>query len=350
MPAEQSDQERCPYCGPPYEGFTDDHVFPQFLGGRRTIRVCRRCNNTFGHTFEGGASKQLARLQVFISHFGLNLTRNPAIWSSALMIDDEQLDLTSGPDGVQYRLSKPIIRTDQDGNIIGGKARSTREANSIARGLIESGKATEVEITPDEASVLEEMKLVVATSFDDNLFRFSTKLAAALAIASGYRDLISSSGIPAYLHGRAGWLSRVAFCDVKPLIRLKPPLAHTVYIELGEKSYGIVLIFGYQKIFVPLPSSAERRAILASLDPLTGEESFADVDSIGPRDIPATIQKDSALAHLQSMLDTLTEDAVLRGAKKKPELSIRDVDLGAPMPSWWSSSTVRYMFPDFPRR
>jgi hypothetical protein len=134
------------------------------------------------------------------------------------------------------------------------------------------------------------------------------------------------------------------------LIRLKPPLAHTVYIELGEKSYGIVLIFGYQKIFVALPSSAERRAILASLDPLTGEESFADVDSIGPRDIPATIQKDSALAHLQSMLDTLTEDAVLRGAKKKPELSIRDVDLGAPMPSWWSSSTVRYMFPDFPRR
>src|ERR1019366_7642730 len=71
--------EVCPYSEPPYDVFTDDHIFPQFLGGRRTIRVCRSCNSFFGHSFEGAASKQLKRLQVFISNFGLDLSRNSAV-------------------------------------------------------------------------------------------------------------------------------------------------------------------------------------------------------------------------------------------------------------------------------
>lgn len=135
---------------------------------------------------------------------------------------------------------------------------------------------------------------------------------------------------------------------MSPLHKLKPPLAHTVYVELGLVSYAIVLIFGSHKAFVPLPGFSYGRAILASLDPITGEECFRDVDPIGPRTVPNSIQQNLAHSHLQGMLDTLAEDAVTRGAKNKPELYVGKLDMGSPMPDWWANSTLRYMFPRFP--
>lgn len=340
--------EECPYCEPPFTEFTDDHIFPQFLGGRKTIRVCKKCNNSFGHSFEGRASQQLKRLQVFISNFGLDLTRNPAVWPAALVIDDVTYDLMPGPAGTQYRLSKPIVRRDGEGRVVGGKARSRSEANKLAKGLIESGRAKRIEIVPEDSSSLEDVKLNIASSFDDNIFRLATKLAAAVAVASGYQQVISRSEIPQYLHGTGKWPTCVAYCDVEPLRKLKPPLAHTVYLEMGEASYSLVLIFGYMKIFVPLPASSVPRGILASLDPLTGEESIGDVDPIGPRTVATFIREESIRAHLKGMLAVLTEDAVTRGAMRKPDLTIGDLDLGPPVPAWWMNSTARYMFPKFP--
>jgi len=29
--------EVCPYSEPPYADFTDDHIFPEFLGGRESL-------------------------------------------------------------------------------------------------------------------------------------------------------------------------------------------------------------------------------------------------------------------------------------------------------------------------
>jgi HNH endonuclease len=343
------DDEQCPYCGISTE-ITDDHIFPQFLGGQRTIRVCRRCNNTFGHTFEGKVSAQLARLQIFISHFGLNLSRNDAVWRAALTVRGEDFDLTPGPAGAQYHLSKPVVRKDEKGRIIGGRARSLSEANKMARGLIRSGHAREVDITANEDPVLENIRLDLSDSFNDDLFRLATKMVASLAVASSFDKLISESQIPDYLHGRAAWGTSVAYCDVTPLNQLRPPLAHTIYLETGQPSYGIVLLFGHQKIWVPLPNSTERKAILASLDSISGEESFGEVEPIGPRSVPAVIEQGVALKHLQGMLDTLADEAVARGANERPALYVGQFDLGTPLPSWWTTSTVRYMFPNYPPR
>jgi hypothetical protein len=343
------DDERCPYCCISTE-ITDDHIFPQFLGGRRTIRVCRKCNNTFGHTFEGNASEQLARLQVFISHFGLNLSRNNAVWPSALTVNGEELSLTSGSAGAQYHLSKPVLRKDEEGRITSGRARSLSEANKTARGLIRSGKAKKIDITPAENPTLEDIRLDLAYNFNEDLFRLATKMVASLAVASGFDKLISESRIPDYLHGRAAWGTSVAYCDVSPLNQLRSPLAHTIYLEVGQPSYGIVLMFGHQKIFVPLPNSTERKAVLASLDPISGEESVGKVGPMGPRAVPAVIERGQALEHLQGMLDTLADDAVARGAKERPALYVGQLDLGTLLPSWWTTSTVRYMFPNYPPR
>lgn len=345
-----NEMETCPYSQPPDREFTDDHIFPQFLGGRRTIRVCKQCNNTFGHTFEGRTSTQLKRLQVFISHFGLDLTRTKAAWPAALTIGDESYDLRPGPDGAQYFLSKPTFIKEAEGNIIGGKARSMSEAKRITDGLIKAGKAKEVEIFTSQDKPIEDVSLTGAFSFNEDLYRTATKMTANALVAFDRADIITASGIPAYLHGNGSWLTSLAYCNVDPIRGLRPPLAHTIYVELGEFSYGIVLIFGFQKIFVPLPSVSKPEAFLASLDPLTGDEQCCSVNPIGPRSIPVVIQHHEAMTHLQDMNEALTREAVMRGAKHPPQLQTKDLDLGTPVDPAWTSGTIQYVFPPITKR
>jgi hypothetical protein len=337
--------ETCPYSPPPYEKFTDDHIFPKFLGGRNTVRVCKSCNDRFGHVFGGPASRQLKRLQVFISHFGLDLTRMPATWPAAIVIADDTYDLRPGPEGAQYFLSKPTFTKDAEGNVIGGKARSTSEAKQITAGLIKAGKAKEIEIFTSPDIPIDDVSLTGSFSFDDELYRTATKLAANLLIAFARSLVVKESGIPSYLHGQGNLLARPAYCGVKPIRDLRPPLSHTIYVELGRISYGIVLIFGFQKIFVPLPSASQSEAFLGSLDPMTGDERFDAIRPIGPRSVPALIQHPEAMAHFEEMSDALTREAIQRGAKRPPKLQTKDLDLGAPVDTSWTNGTIRFMYP-----
>jgi hypothetical protein len=340
-----SEMEICPYSLPPYAEFTDDHIFPRFLGGRRTIRICRQCNSQFGHTFEGRASRQVKRLQVFISHFGLDLTRMPATWPAAIVIGDDTYDLRSGPEGVQYFLNKPTFTRGADGDLIGGKARSLSEANQIRSRLIKAGKAKEVEIFTSQGKPIDDVSLTGSFSFDDDLYRLATKMAAAMLVAFDRSQVVTASGIPSYLLRKGNWLTAPAYCDVAPIRDLRPPLSHTIYVELGKISYAIVLIFGFMKFFVPLPSVQQSGAFLGSLDPMTGDERFDYVKPIGPRSVPALIQRDEAMTHFQDMDDALTREAVQRGAKHPPKLQTKHLDLGTPSDLSWTSGTIRFMFP-----
>ena len=345
MKTETDNSEQCPYCNNPSSTFTDDHIFPQFLGGRRTIRVCRDCNNKFGHSFEGASAKHLKRLLVFISAFGLDLTRVPGLWPLALKIGEASYDLIPGPDGAQYVLSKPVIRRDSDGNIIGGSARSVTEANQIARGIRKVFPAKEIEISQAPQEPFDDVPLKVPTTFNPDLYRFATKLVAAVLVNFGHRQLISTSGIGSYLHAKGQWQSSPAYCDVTAISKLSRPLSHSVYVELGTQSYGVVLIFDYLKLFVPLPAYPTAKAFLATLDPLDGEETFTEVDPIGHHSVPLAMRSAEIVAHLDGMNKTLTEAANLRGARRSPTLTIQGLDLGRPQ--WFSQtdSTLRFMRP-----
>jgi hypothetical protein len=280
------EMETCPYSQPPYGEFTDDHIFPQFLGGRRTIRVCKQCNNTFGHTFEGRASNQLKRLQVFISDFGLDLTRTAATWPAAIVINEITYDLQSGPEGAQYVLHKPTFIKDAEGSIVGGKARSLSEARQITSGLKKVGKIKDAEIFFGEDKPFEGINLTSALTFNDDLYRLATKMAAATLVAFDRAQVVAESVIPAYLVGAASIPVSPAYCDIEPIRNLRLPLSHAVYVELGEVSYAIVLIFGFLEVYVPLPSVRQSAAFLASLDPMSGDESFQVVMPIGTRTVP----------------------------------------------------------------
>ena len=188
------EMETCPYSQLPYGEFSDDHIFPRFLGGSRTIRVCGQCNNIFGHTFEGRASNQLKRLQVFISDFGLDLTRTTAAWPAAIVIDKITYDLQSGPEGAQYVLHKPTFIKDSEGNIVGGKARSLSEARQITSGLKTAGKIKDAEIFYGEDEPFEGVNLTSALTFNDDLYRLATKMVGAALVAFDRAHVAAESG------------------------------------------------------------------------------------------------------------------------------------------------------------
>ena len=309
-----------------------------------TIRVCKQCNNTFGNTFEGRASNQLKRLQVFISDFGLDLTRTTATWPAAIVIDEITYDLQPGREGAQYVLHKPTFIKDADGNIVGGKARSLSEARQIISGLKNAGKIKDAEIFYGEDKPVEDINLTVALSFNDDLYRFATKMAAATLVIFDRVHVVAESGVPAYLRGAASIPVSPAYCDIEPIRNLRPPLSHAVYVELGHVSYAIVLIFGFLKIYVPLPSVSEAAAFLASLDPMTGAESFQVVMPIGARTVPQYLFA-PPLTHFQEMCDALSREAISRGAKRPPKLELEDLDLGPPVDLSALNGTIRYLFP-----
>jgi HNH endonuclease len=340
IPVTQS--EVCPYSDPPFAEFTDDHIFPDFLGGRRTIRVCRDCNSRFGHSFEAESAKQVKQLQVFISHFGLDLTRSAATWPSALVIGDKTYDLRSASRGVQYELAHPVIRRDDSGQIVSGQSRSRREAEQLARNLVAKGKAKRVEIEESPGEILNDVKLGINGSFNPNLYRFATKLVANVLISMGRGSLIRNSGISQYLHGKGEWATGVGYSDTSGIRKLRPPLSHTVYIEFGTPSHAIVLIFGEMQIYVPLPV-ASPGAILGFLDPITGEESFEEVTPIGFVPPPPFVSKEKAEADLKEMLRLLGEEAKARGATHPPDLHLVGFDLGRASVTEWIDGTHKFL-------
>ena len=326
--------EMCPYSDPPYGQFTDDHVFPEFLGGRKTIRVCKDCNDKFGHSFEGNSSKQLKRLQVFVSHFGLDLSRNAATWPSAIEIDGILYDLKSGPDGTQYELSRPLIRRDEAGRIIGGTARSRAEAEQVAASLLRKGKAKEVGIEESRGTDLRDVKLCVDLSYNEDLYRFSAKLVGNMTVLMGRARDLKCSGIAEFLHGGIERLARIAVCDTSPIRALRPGLSHTVYIEFSPLlSQAIVILFGAMQLYVPLPCG-EKGAYLGFLDPVSGEESFQEVKFLGITPAPTLYTEADARAQINYTNRELAKEARARGAKRPPDLTVTSVDLGAPTLKW----------------
>jgi hypothetical protein len=158
----------------------------------------------------------------------------------------------------------------------------------------------------------------------------------------GQDSLIANSGIPRYLHGSGELATRVAYYDVSKIRRLRPALSHTVYIELGKPSHAIVLMFGTNQIYVPLPD-AEPRAFLAMLDPITGDETFGEVAAIGLVAPPTHLAPHAVITQLQGMLDVLSEESRARGAKRPAALKLGNIDLGLQADFFWYDGTYRFL-------
>ena len=133
----------CPYCGLLIDEPTRDHIFSQFLGGRRTIPACARCNNGFGEAFEGRYSQALLQIKAWLTWSGVpQRWERDFRWKNALTYEGEPSDLIVRDGKVLIVPAAPQISRDEHGRPIQLRARSVSEANRISESLIRKGKVT----------------------------------------------------------------------------------------------------------------------------------------------------------------------------------------------------------------
>src|SRR5258708_15063525 len=75
----------CLYCSE-RPADSDDHVFPRFLGGKRTVAACRVCNSKFGYIFEGPAARELEPIYVLLAKWGVPLSPREQLWRNAFEV------------------------------------------------------------------------------------------------------------------------------------------------------------------------------------------------------------------------------------------------------------------------
>src|SRR5260370_38559247 len=123
-----ADIQLCPYCGV-RPRTSDDHIFPNFLGGKTTVRACKPCNDLFGHAFEGPVSNDFAPTVVTLRRGGLRPPRR-FVWKRAFNRDGTDYDLDSD---LNLTPSRPSIERDDKGSIKRAIFSGLRAAKSFIR-------------------------------------------------------------------------------------------------------------------------------------------------------------------------------------------------------------------------
>jgi hypothetical protein len=89
--------------------------------------------------------------------------------------------------------------------------------------------------------------------------------------------------------------------------------------------------------------AAPSRAVLGFLDPITGEESFKDVEPVSLMPPPRFQTAERGKRCIAEMLGWLEKEGKERGAAHPPNLQMVEVDLGAPAFPWWIDGTYKYL-------
>jgi HNH endonuclease len=177
----------CPYCALRASD-SDDHIFPQFLGGRATVPACNQCNSTFGHTIEASAFEHFKDWMFVFRRSGMAPPR-PMIWRR-VAIDDSgrRYDVDQDFNAV---LTDPIITRDGDRQISRVEG-SPQKLAKIAKSLQEKGaKFTE----PKVSNITTDMRsLTLRYPLDQHLRRLALKMSIACVRRLG-RDLRISDDV-----------------------------------------------------------------------------------------------------------------------------------------------------------
>src|SRR5712692_4725604 len=176
-----ADIRLCPYCGVRPRS-SDDHIFPEFLGGKTTIRVCKPCNDFFGHAFEGPVSNDFAPAVVMLRRGGLRSPRR-VVWKRAIQKEGVDYNLDSD---LQLTPTNPSIERDEKGSIKRAVFPGFRAARRFIRG--QEAQGTKLKFTPQTIEGIDIRKLELKLNIGMEVRRLAIKLAIASADHMGFGD------------------------------------------------------------------------------------------------------------------------------------------------------------------
>lgn len=314
----------CPYCGKQLGAdATKEHVFPQFLGGRRTTAACTACNNSIGTQVEGVVWRENFLPNIlFLRAMGLSPNEVPRRWAQAYEHDGRTYDLVPSPRGVRPELSKPFFERNAEGEIVAAEFKTETEASHFARkkeaqGLkVMSSQGDPPTIPP---------RITRYWSSSDALFRMVLKIGiAGASLLEGYTPerFLPAAGLLARNTIADEQVVLHQFTDVPELDSQRRPLSHLLYVECSKRrAYAVAQFFGAFQYFALLSDergAGRPAALLATLDPLDGAETFDVWEPLDLAQPPEMLDRSEPEAPFRHWLEKFTREAAARGATCGP--------------------------------
>ena len=319
--------------------YSDDHIFMDALGGKKTVRVCKRCNDRCGGTFEARNLKEtIIRLSILLAKVGVAIAKKGLKRENAVLTPDGQVyNLVVTADGVQTESAKPLVERDPgDPKVLRVTVNNDPESRKLLKQFSDPKMFALQAETPGKRARTQE------SSFDLELNKMVGLTALKMAFSAA--TLAFPDEVPKFADARLDLTDTDENSTVRSVVfdhrvhrsldGSRDPLCHTIYLEEQEGViHGVVQFFGCFQAYVTLSDNASlsyKKGFLGTLDPTTGEERFQEMQHLGidkwtGNDISdqlSPIKKFNAYARLRGAqfdaLDVSTargEDGVERKAK-----------------------------------
>ena len=338
------DPKVCPFCAIRPSGigadiYSDDHIFMDAIGGKKTIRDCKKCNDRFGGTFEAQNLKEtIIRLSILLAKVGVPIAKKGMKWKNAVSRPDGQVyNLVLTESGVQLESAKPLVERDSvDDKVLHVTVNDDPSSHRLLKQFSNPKKFELQSKTPGKPARSQE------SSFNLELNKMVGLTALKMAFAAA--TLAFPDEVPSFEVARHDLANAEEAVKVESVVfdhrthdsldASRDPLCHTIYVEEQHGTiHAVVQFFGAFQAYITLSGTATRsyeNGFLATLDPTTGQERFREVQRLAVRkwtgdeiaDQLSPIKKFNAYARLRgATADALdvasvrSEDGVERSAK-----------------------------------
>jgi hypothetical protein len=332
-PFRPGDPKVCPYCGRCPSGigvdvYTDDHIFLEAIGGRRTIRACKPCNDRFGYSFEAETIQHtLHPLLILLGDGGVPVLDPGAKWKYAFVTNGLPHHLKLGPDGMVAEGARIVVERKPDSpNSIRVVVNEDDAMPKLLRQFSNSKKFHVRSYVKLPSPQNDRLK----TTFNmDNAMRMTAlKMAFAVATIAMPGEIENFAQARQSLSGAVEDLDtavvRVDHRQHLAIDEKRQHLCHTIYVEQSQGIiHGIVQFFGSFQLWVRLSAEASRSsdtAILATLDPVSGAESFTAIPNLN---IP--VCRGDELVNSATPVNKFNLSAAWRGSRRSEVLRLEKI-------------------------
>jgi hypothetical protein len=279
----------CPYCCKLYsdealidqDRGSDDHIFLDAIGGKRTIRACKGCNDVFGNSFEAHTvARNLHPLLLLLADAGVPIVDPGAHWKRAFVWEGQEYNFVLGPKGLVAQQVRPMVRRSPDNPkvlqvTIDGDEAGERHLEQFSH----SNKLKFLKRTDLPQVVMKGLQFTFNMDREMKLTALKMGLALGMIQFPDETDKFSAARDDLKLGvKREPKCVEVDHRYHTTLDSLRKPLCHTIYVEQSESGIrALVQFFGSFQFWIALssnPSSNSENGLLATLDPVTGEEEF----------------------------------------------------------------------------